>query len=113
MLGIPGLTRLCSDYLRDNWLTVDRCCSLLALADTHEAKSSRAEALAVLGANFALVKTLPEWDDLLRNGMNPALIQDAIQAVADASIYAGRASVKLWGTYHTRRSRVGRHRQCA
>lgn len=94
-LGIPGLTRLCSDYLRDNWLTVDRCCSLLALADMHEAKSLRAEALAVLGANFALVKTLPEWDDLLRNGMNPSLIQDAMQAVADASISVGRASVKL------------------
>merc|ERR1711908_13266 len=60
-----------------------------------ENKSLRAEALAVLGANFATVKTLPEWDDLLRNGMNPALIQDAMQAVADASIFAGRASVKL------------------
>jgi hypothetical protein len=53
-----------------------RCCSLLALADTHGAKSLRAEALAVVGANFATVKILPEWDDLLRTGMNPALIQD-------------------------------------
>merc|ERR1711977_628248 len=47
-LGIPGMLRLCSDYLRDNWLTVERCCSLLSLADTHGAVSLRAEALAVL-----------------------------------------------------------------
>jgi len=94
-LGIPGMLRLCSDYLRDNWLTVERCCSLLSLADTHGAASLRAEALAVLGANFDAVKSTSEWDDLLRNGMNPALIQDAMQAVADASIFAGRASIKL------------------
>lgn len=94
-LGIPGMLRLCSDYLRDNWLTMDRCCSLLALADMHGATSLRAEALAVLGANFDAVKTTAEWDDLLRNSMNPALIQDAMQAVADASIFAGRASIKL------------------
>merc|ERR1719198_742142 len=55
-LGIPGMLRLCSDYLRDNWLTIDRCCSLLSLADAHGAVSLRAEALAVVGANFDTVK---------------------------------------------------------
>jgi len=55
----------------------------------------RSEALAVLGANFDQVKTTPEFEELLRSGMNPALIQDTLQAVADASIYAGRASIKL------------------
>jgi len=94
-LGVTGMLRLCSDYLRDKWLTVESCCSLLALADTHGATSLRAEALALLGANFDQVKLAPEWDDLLKTGMNPALIQDAMQAVADASIYAGRASIKL------------------
>jgi hypothetical protein len=94
-LGISGMLRLCSDYLRDNWLTVETCCSLLALADTHGATSLRAESLAVLGASFDQVKTTPEWDELLRTGMNPALIQDAMQAVSDASIFAGRASIKL------------------
>merc|ERR1719213_1260986 len=67
-LGIPGMLRLCSDYLRDNWLTVEKCCSLLALADTHGATSLRAEALAVLGSNFDAVKTTQEYHHLLLNG---------------------------------------------
>lgn len=94
-LGIPGMLRLCSDYLRDNFMTVERCCPLLSLADMHGAKSLRAEALAVLGGNFDTVKKTPEWNHLLCNGMNPALIQDAMQAVQDASIFAGRASIKV------------------
>merc|ERR1711971_144087 len=59
-LGIPGMLRLCSDYLRDNWLTADSCCSLLSFADMHGAVPLRAEALAVLGANFSKVKTTHE-----------------------------------------------------
>lgn len=94
-LGITGLLRLCSDHLRDYWLTVGSAISLLRLADEHGATSLRSEALAVLGASFDQVKTTPEFQELLREGMNPALIQDTLQAVADASIYAGRASIKL------------------
>lgn len=94
-LGIAGLLRLCSDSLRDHWLTVGSAVSLLRLADEHGAASLRSEALAVLAANFDQVKATPEWDDLLRTGMNPSLVQDTIQAVADASIFAGRASIKL------------------
>ena len=94
-LGIAGLLRICSDSLRDNWLTVGSAVSLLRLADMHCASSLRSEALAVLGANFDQVKAGPEWEDLLRTGMNPSLIQDTVQAVADASIFAGRASIKL------------------
>lgn len=94
-LGIAGLLRLCSDCLRDNWLTVGSSVSLLRLADEHGAISLRSEALAVLGANFDQIKATPEWDELLRSGMNPTLIQDTVQAVADASIFAGRASIKL------------------
>eukprot|EP00927_Polykrikos_kofoidii_P078508 TRINITY_DN75320_c0_g1_i1.p1 TRINITY_DN75320_c0_g1~~TRINITY_DN75320_c0_g1_i1.p1 ORF type:complete len:512 (-),score=74.43 TRINITY_DN75320_c0_g1_i1:220-1755(-) len=93
-LGIAGMLRLCSDYLRDTWLTVTSAVGLLRLADEHGATSLRSEALAVLGANFDHVKSTPEWDDLLRHGMNPALIQDTLQAVADASIFAGRASIQ-------------------
>jgi len=94
-LGIAGLLRLCSDCLRDNWLTVCSSVSLLRLADEHGAISLRSEALAVLGANFDQIKATSEWDELLRSGMNPTLIQDTVQAVADASIFAGRASIKL------------------
>mmetsp|Transcript_60892 Transcript_60892/g.170263 ORF Transcript_60892/g.170263 Transcript_60892/m.170263 type:complete len:461 (+) Transcript_60892:147-1529(+) len=94
-LGMQGLLQLCSDYLRDNWLTVHSAVGLLRIADEHGAFSLRAEALAVLGANYDQVKSTPEWDDLLRSGMNPALISDTMQAVADASIFAGRASIKL------------------
>merc|ERR1712048_1235873 len=94
-LGIAGLLRLCSDHIRDNWLTVSTAVSLLALADEHGAVSLRSEVLAVLGANFDQIKLTPQWDELLRSGMNPALIQDTMQAVADASIFAGRASIKL------------------
>jgi hypothetical protein len=94
-LGIAGMLRLCSDCLRDNWLTVGSAVGLLRLADAHGATSLRAEALAVLGANFDQVKASPEWEELLQSGMNPTLIQDTVQAVADASIFAGRASIKL------------------
>lgn len=94
-LGISGLQRLCSDSLRDNWLTVSSVVTLLRLADEHGAASLRSEALAVLGANFDQIKTTVEWEELLRSGMNPTLIQDTVQAVADASIFAGRASIKL------------------
>mmetsp|Transcript_95765 Transcript_95765/g.206666 ORF Transcript_95765/g.206666 Transcript_95765/m.206666 type:complete len:454 (+) Transcript_95765:22-1383(+) len=94
-LGIAGLLRLCSDCLRDSWLTVPSAVGLLRLADEHGAASLRSEALAVLGANFDQVKGTPEWQDLLVSGMNPTLIQDTVQAVADAAIFAGRASIKL------------------
>merc|ERR1712039_431005 len=94
-LGISGLQRLCSDSLRDNWLTVTSVVALLRLADEHGASSLRSEALAVLGANFDQIKTTTEWEELLRSGMNPSLIQDTVQAVADAAIFAGRASIKL------------------
>jgi len=94
-LGIAGLVRLCSDSLRDNWLTIGSSVALLRLADEHGASSLRSEALAVLGANFDQIKAMAEWEDLLRTGMNPTLIQDTVQAVADASIFAGRASIKL------------------
>merc|ERR1712203_1336100 len=70
-LGIGGMLRLCSDNLRDNWLTVGSAVSLLRLADEHGATSLRSEALAVLGAHFDQIKTMPEWEDLLRSGMNP------------------------------------------
>merc|ERR1712032_1621277 len=93
-LGITGLQQLCSDILRDCWLTVETAVSLLQLADEHGAASLRTEALAVLAANFDSVKKSAEWEDLL-HAMNPALIQDTMQAVADASIFAGRASIKL------------------
>lgn len=93
--GIPGLMQICSDVLRDRWLTVASAVGLLRLADEHGARSLRAEALAVIGANFDQLKMTTEWDDLLRTGMNPALIQDTLQAVQDASIFAGRASIKL------------------
>mmetsp|Transcript_6310 Transcript_6310/g.20195 ORF Transcript_6310/g.20195 Transcript_6310/m.20195 type:complete len:194 (+) Transcript_6310:219-800(+) len=94
-LGIAGLMRLCSDCLRDRWLTVTSSVGLLRLADEHGAASLRSEALAVLGANFDQVKATADWDELIRSGMNPSLIQDTVQAVADASIFAGRASIKL------------------
>jgi len=94
-LGIPGMQRLCSDYLRDNWLTVGSAVGLLRLADEHGASPLRSEALAVLGANFDQIKSTSEYQELLRSGMNPSLIQDTVQAVADASIFAGRASIKL------------------
>lgn len=94
-LGVPGLLRICSDYLRDSWLTVGSAVSLLRLADEHGAESLRTEALAVLGAQFDLIKATAEWDELLKTGMNPKLIQDTLQAVHDASIFAGRASIKL------------------
>ncbi|CAE8626027.1 unnamed protein product [Polarella glacialis] len=94
-LGVPGLLCLCSDYLRDSWLTVDNVVGLLRLADQHGGKSLRTEALAVVGANFDQVKNMPEWEELIQNGMNPLLIQDMLQAVQDASIFAGRASIKL------------------
>merc|ERR1712151_1136014 len=55
-LGVAGLLRLCSDHLRDNWLTVSTVVSLLRLADEHGATSLRAEALAVLGGNWDQVK---------------------------------------------------------
>lgn len=93
--GVSGLLRLCADYLRDNWLTVSSAVSLLRLADEHGVVSLREEALAVLGANFDQVKVSPEWEDLLHTGMNPALINDTLQAVQDASIFVGRASIKL------------------
>jgi len=94
-LGIIGMQRLCSDYLRDNWLVVGSAVSLLRLADEHGASSLRSEALAVLGANFDQIKSTSEYQELLQSGMNPSLIQDTVQAVADASIFAGRASIKL------------------
>lgn len=94
-LGIGGLLRLCSDSLRDRWLTVDSAVGLLRLADEHCAGSLRAEALAVIGAHFDGIKVRSEWIELLQTGMNPTLIQDTLQAVADASIVAGRASIKL------------------
>lgn len=94
-LGIGGMMRLCSDCLRDRWLTVASAVSLLRLADEHGAAALRSEALAVIGANFDHVKATPEWEELLRSGMNPSLIQDTLQAVADAAIFAGRASIKL------------------
>ncbi|CAK0901036.1 unnamed protein product [Prorocentrum cordatum] len=94
-LGISGMMRLCSDRLRDQWLTVASAVSLLRLADEHGASALRSEALAVIGANFDHVKATPEWEELLRSGMNPSLIQDTLQAVADAAIFAGRASIKL------------------
>lgn len=93
-LGIPGLLRLCSDRLRDDCLNVGSAVGLLRLADTHGAARLRAEALTVIGLNFDQVKTTPEWEDLLRSGMNPTLIQDTLQAVADAAVVAGRASIK-------------------
>lgn len=94
-LGIAGLQRICSNLLRDRWLTITTAVNLLRVADEHGARSLRAEALAVIGASFDQVKATPEWEDLLRSGMNPTLIQDTLQAVADASIFAGRASIKL------------------
>lgn len=94
-LGVPGVLRVCADYLRDNFLTVTTAVSLLRLADEHGVASLREEALAVLGANFDQVKVSPEWDELLRSGMNPALINDTVQAVQNASIFVGRASIKL------------------
>mmetsp|Transcript_18305 Transcript_18305/g.42747 ORF Transcript_18305/g.42747 Transcript_18305/m.42747 type:complete len:460 (+) Transcript_18305:82-1461(+) len=93
-LGINGLLRGCSDYLRDTWLTTASAVGLVRLADAHGATSLRADALAVLASNFDEVKTSPEWEDLLQTGMNPTLIQDTLQAVQDASIFAGRASIK-------------------
>lgn len=94
-LGIQGLVRLCGEHLRDRWLSVQSSVGLLRLADEHGAQALRQEALAVLGAHFDQVKGTQEWDELLRSGMNPSLIQDTVQAVADASIFAGRASIKL------------------
>jgi len=94
-LGVAGLLRICSDALRDRWLTMASAVGMLRLADEHGAKSLRGEALAVIGANFDQIKHTPDWEDLLRSGMNPTLIQDTLQAVADASIFAGRASIKL------------------
>jgi len=94
-LGISGLQNLCSNSLRDHWLTMQSAVSLLRLADEHGATSLRTEALAVLAMNFDQVKVTSEWEELLHSGMNPALIQDAMQALADASIFAGRASIKL------------------
>lgn len=94
-LGIPGLLRLCSDLLRDRWLTTDNVISLIRLADAHGATSLRSEALAVVGANFDQVKVNPEWEEFIQTGMNPMLIQDMLQAVQHASIFAGRASIKL------------------
>merc|ERR1740123_1525254 len=93
-LRIAGMRQMCSDHLRDVWLTRDSAVGLLRLADEHGAMSLRTEALAVIGANFDQVKTTPEWEDLLHH-INPALIQDTMQAVADASVFAGRASIKL------------------
>lgn len=94
-LNIPGLLRLCSDCLRDTWLTLDNVVGLLRLADQHCASSLRSEALAVVAANFDHVKALPEWEELIQSGMNPMLIQDMLSAVQAASIFAGRASIKL------------------
>jgi len=94
-LGIEGLLRRCGSSLTDRWLTVDTAVGLLRMADEHGAKSLRAEALAVIGANFDQIKATAEWDELLRTSMNPSLIQDLLQAVQDASIFAGRASIKL------------------
>jgi len=93
--GVPGMLRACSDCLRDRWLRVESAVGLLRLADEHGATSLRSDALAVLGANFDQVKRTAEWLELLRSGMNPTLIEDMVQAVADASIFAGRASIKL------------------
>ena len=93
-LGITGMLRLCSDCLRNKWLIVGSAVSLLRLADQHGATSLRSEALAVLGANFDQVKATQEWDDLLRSGMNPTLIQDTWQAVAHTNVFAGRASMR-------------------
>mmetsp|Transcript_7516 Transcript_7516/g.13537 ORF Transcript_7516/g.13537 Transcript_7516/m.13537 type:complete len:461 (+) Transcript_7516:112-1494(+) len=93
-LGINGLLRACSDYLRDNWLTTASAVGLVRLADLHGAASLRADALAVVASNFDEVKHSQEWEDLLQTGMNPTLIQDTLQAVQDASIFAGRASIK-------------------
>lgn len=94
-LNIPGLLRLCSDCLRDAWLTLDNVVGLLRLGDQHCASSLRSEALAVVAANFDHVKALPEWEELIQSGMNPMLIQDMLGAVQAASIFAGRASIKL------------------
>jgi len=91
-LEIPGFVRACSDYLRDQWLTTASAVALLRLADSHGATTLRADALAVLASNFDEVKTTPAWEELLQTGMNPTLIQDTLQAVQDASIFAGRAS---------------------
>jgi hypothetical protein len=93
--GINWLMRLCSDSLRDSWLNIHSAVSLLKLADTHGATHLRADALAVIGASFDLIKVTAEWEELLQSGMNPSLIQDTMQAVADASVFAGRASIKL------------------
>ena len=60
-LGISGLVRLCSDCLRDSWLTVGSVVGLIRLADTHGAASLRSEALAVFGANFDTVKVILTW----------------------------------------------------
>ena len=94
MLGIIGMLRLCSACLRDKWLVVESAVSLLRLADQHGATSLRSEALAVLGAHFDKVKATQEWVDLLCSGMNPTLIQDTMQAVAHANVFAGRASMR-------------------
>eukprot|EP00931_Biecheleriopsis_adriatica_P116255 TRINITY_DN91923_c0_g1_i1.p1 TRINITY_DN91923_c0_g1~~TRINITY_DN91923_c0_g1_i1.p1 ORF type:complete len:427 (+),score=85.07 TRINITY_DN91923_c0_g1_i1:111-1391(+) len=94
-LSFPGLLRICSDYLRDTWLSIDNVVSLLRLADQHGASSLRSEALVVVAAHFDVVKVSPEWEEFVRTGMNPSLIQDLLQSVQAASIFAGRASIKI------------------
>eukprot|EP00929_Paragymnodinium_shiwhaense_P041233 TRINITY_DN21424_c0_g1_i1.p1 TRINITY_DN21424_c0_g1~~TRINITY_DN21424_c0_g1_i1.p1 ORF type:complete len:216 (-),score=47.28 TRINITY_DN21424_c0_g1_i1:219-866(-) len=94
-LGVSGLLKATSDYLRDNSLVVETALSLLRLADMHGASSLRSDALAVVGENFSSLKTTPEWDQMLRSNLNPSLIQDMMTAIADASVFQGRASIKL------------------
>jgi len=93
-LSFAGLQRHCSDYLRDTWLTLENVLQLLRVADQHGATSLRAEALAVIAANFDAVKKTEPWEEFLQTGMNPMLIQDLLQAVQSASVAAGRASTR-------------------
>ncbi|CAE7228886.1 Klhl22 [Symbiodinium sp. CCMP2592] len=94
-LSFAGLQRHCSDYLRDTWLTLENVLQLLRVADQHGATSLRAEALAVIAANFDAVKKTEPWEEFLQTGMNPMLIQDLLQAVQTASVAAGRASTRF------------------
>jgi len=90
-LEVPGLLRICSDLLRDNYLNHSTAVSLLRLADAHSATSLRTEALATIAANFKRVKRTQEWEELLKTGMNPMLMQDMLQAVYTARRSARRS----------------------